>query len=73
MTSFESIGVNLWFYSPDHGQLFEDLAYRAPRSGEAPGRGSADIPKTPPVIATWDDRISGRLQTGRGGRSWLPG
>ena len=44
MTSFESIGVNLWFYSPDHGQLFEDLAYRAPRSGEAPGRGSADIP-----------------------------
>ena len=30
MTSFESIGVNLWFYSPDHGQLFEDLAYRAP-------------------------------------------
>ena len=30
MTSFESIGVNLWFYSPDQGKLFEDLAYRAP-------------------------------------------
>ncbi len=30
MTSFESISVNLWFYSSDHGQLFEDLAYRAP-------------------------------------------
>ena len=61
MTSFESIGVNLWFYSPDHGQLFEDLAYRALQSGQAPGRGSAAIPKTPPVIATRDDQTSGRL------------
>ena len=32
MTSLVSICVNLWFYSPDHGQLIEDLAYPAARS-----------------------------------------
>ena len=41
MTSFESIGVNSWFYFSGHGQLSEDLAYRAPRSGEAAERVSA--------------------------------
>ena len=41
MTSFESIGVNSWFYSSGHGQLSEDLVYRAPRSGEAAERVSA--------------------------------
>ena len=69
MTSFVSICVNLWFYSPYHGQLIEDLAYPGARSEEAPGQASADIPKTPPVIATRDDRASGRLQTIRGSRS----
>ncbi len=28
MTSFESIGVNLWFYSPDHGQLCQVVESR---------------------------------------------